>query len=58
MAQAVKKYKDVYFIKPDAVPDDLSASIDGIHPSNYGYQLWTESIVKPVTRILRKYGIK
>jgi lysophospholipase L1-like esterase len=48
----------VYFIKPDAVPDDHSASIDGIHPSNYGYQLWTESIVKPVTRILRKYGIK
>ena len=58
MRIACKKYKDVYFIKPDAVPDDHSASIDGIHPSNYGYQLWTESIVKPVTRILRKYGIK
>ena len=58
MKIACKKYKDVYFIKPDAVPDDHSASIDGTHPSNYGYQLWAESIVKPVTKILRKYGIK
>ena len=58
MKIACKKYKDVYFIKPDAVPDDHSASIDGTHPSNYGYQLWAESIVKPITKILRKYGIK
>lgn len=58
MRIACKKYKDVYYIKPDAVPDDHSASIDGTHPSNYGYQLWAESIAKPVRKILRKYGIQ
>jgi len=58
MAIACKKYKDVYYIHPNASASDHETSIDGIHPSNYGYQLWAESIEKPVTRILRKYGIK
>jgi len=58
MAIAVKKYKDVYFIKPDATDKDHSATVDGTHPSNYGYQLWAESIEKPVLRILKKYGIR
>lgn len=58
MKIAVKKYKDVYFIRPDATAKDHSATIDGTHPSNYGYQLWAESIEKPVLRILKEYGIK
>lgn len=58
MRLAVKKYKDVYFIHPDATAPDHEASVDGIHPSNYGYGLWSESIEKPVLKILRKYGIR
>lgn len=58
MRIAVKKYKDVYFIRPDATSKDHSATIDGVHPSNYGYQLWAESIEKPVLKILREYGIR
>jgi hypothetical protein len=58
MKIAVKKYKDVYFIHPNATADDHQASVDGVHPTNYGYELWERSIEKPLLRILRKYGIK
>ena len=53
-----KKYKDVYFIIPDACPASHEATVDGIHPDNYGYTLWAESIEKPVLKILKKYGIR
>ena len=53
-----EKYKDVYFICPDACPASHEATVDGIHPDNYGYTVWAESIQKPVLKILRKYGIK
>lgn len=58
MKIACKKYKDVWYITPDATSDDHSATIDGVHPSNYGYTLWAKSIVRPVKRILKKYGIR
>ena len=32
--------------------------MDGTHPDDYGYYLWTRSIEKAILRILRKYGIK
>ncbi len=53
-----EKYKDVYFITPDAVPDSNEATVDGVHPDNYGYTLWAQSIEKPILKILKKYGIK
>lgn len=51
------KYKDVYFIQTNA---SLSheTSVDGIHPDDYGYYLWSRSIEKPILKILRKYGIR
>ena len=52
-----KKYKDVYFIRPDA-SDSHESSVDGTHPDDYGYYLWYKSIEKPVLKILRKYGIR
>lgn len=58
MKIAVKKYPDVYYIYPNATSDDNNASVDGVHPDNYGYTLWAESIEKPVLKILKKYGIK
>ena len=58
MAQALKKYKDVYFIIPDACPESHEGTVDGIHPDNYGYTVWTKSIQKPLLKILKKYGIK
>ncbi|MBQ5983413.1 MAG: SGNH/GDSL hydrolase family protein [Bacteroidales bacterium] len=58
MKIACKKYKDVYYIYPDATSPDHLASVDGTHPTNYGYTLWAKSIEKKVLRILKKYGIK
>ena len=58
MKEAVKKYKDVYFIQTNATDEMHSTSVDGIHPSDYGYTLWAQSIRKPIVRILKKYGIK
>lgn len=54
-----KRYKDVYYIKPDAaLHNGESSTADGVHPNDNGYSLWERSIEKPVLKILRKYGIK
>ena len=58
MNEAVKKYKDVYFIHPNATLASHEASVDGVHPDNYGYTLWENSIEKPLLKILKKYGIQ
>lgn len=43
---------------PNADDGSHKWSVDGTHPDDYGYYLWTRSIEKPILRILRKYGIK
>ena len=54
-----KRYKDVYYIKPDAaLHNGESSTADGVHPNDNGYTLWEMSIEKPILKILRKYGIK
>lgn len=58
MALAVKKYKNVYYIIPDAAGHSHENTVDGLHPDNYGYTLWAESIRKPLLKILKKYKIK
>lgn len=59
MAIACKKYKDVYYIKPDAaLHNGESSTADGVHPNDNGYSLWERSIEKPILKILRKYGIR
>ena len=58
MKIAVKRYKDVYYIKPSASTPLQESSVDGTHPDDYGYYCWARSIEKPLKRILRKYGIK
>lgn len=58
MAIACAKYPDVYYIQPCATSPDHEATVDGIHPDNYGYTLWARSIEEPVLAILRKYGIR
>lgn len=58
MTIALKKYKDVYFITPDATSDDNNATVDGVHPDNYGYKLWAESIERQLFRILKRYGMR
>lgn len=55
---AVKKYKDVYYIPSNASSPSHDTTADGVHPGDYGYWLWAESVRKPILRILRKYGIR
>ena len=47
----------MYYIAPDATSPDHESSVDGTHPSNYGYTLWARSIEKAVLAILNKYGL-
>ena len=58
MKEACKKYKDVYFIEPNASAPSHDTSVDATHPDDYGYTLWAKSIEKPILKILKKYGIK
>lgn len=59
MLQACRKYKNVYYVKTtDAASSDHETSVDGIHPGDYGYVLWTRSVAKPIKKILAKYGIR
>ena len=37
---------------------DHLTSADGTHPYSWGYKRWADAIQKPVTKILKKYGIK
>ena len=57
MAEACKKYKNVYFIQTNA-SNSHETSVDGIHPNDYGYTLWAKSIERPLLEILKKYGIE
>lgn len=52
------KYKDVYFIQPNASVASHESMVDGVHPDDYGYFLWSKSIEKPLLKIFAKYGIK
>lgn len=58
MRVACKKYKNVYYIETNATSKEHDTSVEGTHPTDYGYFLWARSIEKPVLRILRKYGIR
>ena len=53
------KYADVYFIQTNACEKGSHEySVDGVHPDDHGYYLWSKSIEKPILTILAKYGIK
>ena len=58
MAEAVKKYDNVYFVNTTSTGKGHETSVDGTHPSDMGYKAWAESIEKPVMKILHKYGLK
>lgn len=59
MGIACRKYRNVYYVKStDAASKEHDTSVDGTHPSDFGYYFWARSIEKPVLRILRKYDIR
>lgn len=58
MKKFVRKYKDVYFIYPNATGPDNEYSVDGTHPDDYGYRLWEQSIQRRILKIFNKYSRK
>ena len=58
MALALMKYKDIYYIEPNATSSTHDATVDGVHPDNYGYTLWAESVREPILEILSRYRMK
>ena len=59
MNVACMRYRDVYYIRStNATSPTHEATVDGVHPDNYGYTLWEQSIEKEILRILRRYGVR
>ena len=58
MKLAMEKYKNVYFIVPNAASATHDTSVDGTHPGDYGYWIWAESVRDQIVEILAKYDIK
>ena len=59
MRIAVKKYDNVYWVTTtNATSPEHDTTTDGTHPNDIGYKLWAESVAKPISKILRRYGIK
>ena len=58
MKEAMAKYKNVYFIVPNAASETHDTSVDGTHPGDYGYWIWAESVRDQIVEILAKYGIQ
>lgn len=55
--RAMEKDPNIYFIVPDT-GNSHETSVDGVHPGDYGYTLWMESIRQPILDILARYNIR
>lgn len=58
MAEALKKYKNIYYVPTNAEDEYMDTTADGIHPSDLGYKLWMLSMKDPILEILSKYDIR
>lgn len=58
MRQATEQFGNVYFIDPGMpVGDDGDATVDGIHPTDMGFDRMLTQILPELTAILRSHGI-
>lgn len=56
MTIAVGKYPNVYWIETTNTSDGTHEwSVDGTHPSGYGYHLMAKSLMEPLVEILKEY---
>lgn len=59
MRKACRKYKNVFYVTTTNATDEYHEStVDGTHPSDYGYMLWAQSVKDPIVEILAQYGIE
>lgn len=59
MERLLERDKNIYFIDPGMeLGDDHEATVDGVHPTDLGFERMLERIQPQIIRILRKYGIE
>lgn len=58
MAKVMKQFKNIYFINPGMpIGDDFDATVDGIHPSELGYQRMIDGITPQIRKILKAHNV-
>ena len=57
MAQAMKQYKDVYFLNCNWTGNDHETTADGVHPSDLGYYRCAQTLTPKLRKILKKYHL-
>jgi len=59
MEKILETDKNIWFINPGMdLGDDHEATVDGVHPTDLGFERMLNTLTPRITRILRKYGIE
>ncbi len=59
MHKLLKQDKHIYFLNPGMpLGDDHEATVDGVHPSDLGFNRMLEVVQPQIIRILRRYDIR
>ena len=59
MEKLLERDENIYFIDPGMdLGDDHEATVDGVHPTDLGFERMLDALTPRIARILRKYGIE
>jgi len=59
MEKLLERDENIYFIDPGMdLGDDHEATVDGVHPTDLGFERMLKKVQPQIIRILQKYGIK
>ena len=59
MEKLLERDENIYFIDPGIdLGDDHEATVDGVHPTDLGFERMLDALTPRIARILRKYGIE
>ena len=59
MEKLLERDENIYFIDPGMdLGDDHEATVDGVHPTDLGFERMLNALTPRIARILRKYGIE
>ena len=59
MQKLLKTDPNIYFIEPGMdLGDDHEATVDGVHPTDLGFERMLNQLTPRIARILKKYGVE
>ena len=59
MEKILETDKNIWFINPGMkLGDDHEATVDGVHPTDLGFERMLKKVQPQIIRILQKHGIK